>query len=208
MRNTSPRSTAPKNGMERTNDVLAFLGAVVRQNTAHYQSDFEYDKKMLREAAGKPSAADRTFYWMSRDCGTWCFRERDVFMRDSNQNITWQYHEGESGILAFRVHITGLNGDKLSGEIQPFDYAEQVQRVKRSALPIKQVSGVYEDGTPFVAPHKKFDTVEMNKHGGIKEMRYEPENELELSDLISWEHRAQDLPAKRSRKRKPTVRRY
>ena len=208
MRNTSPRSTAPKNGMERTNDVLAFLGAVVRQNTAHYQSDFEYDKKMLREAAGKPNAADRTFYWMSRDCGTWCFKERDVFMRDSDQNITWQYHEGESGILAFRVLITGLDGGKLTGEIQPFNYAEQVQRVKRSALPIKQVTGVYEDGTPFIAPYKKYDTAEMTEHGGIKELRYEPENELELSNTLAWEHRLQENPPKRPRQRRAAARRH
>lgn len=194
--------------MERTNDVLSYLGAIVQQNTEIYQSDFESDKKLLREAASKPSISDRTFYWMSRDCGTWCFKERDVFMRDSDQNITWQNYEGESGILAFRVLITGLDGDKLTGEIQPFNYAEQVQRVKRSALPIKQVTGVYEDGTPFVTLHKKYNTSEMTKHGGIKEIRYEPENELELSDLISWEHRAQDLPAKRPRQRKPAARRH
>ena len=194
--------------MERTNDVLAYLGAIVQQNTAHYESDFEYDKKMLREAADKPSAADRTFYWMSRDCGTWCFKERDVFMRDSDQNITWQYHEGELGILAFRVLITGLDGGKLTGEIQPFNYAEQVQRVKRSALPIKQVTGVYEDGTPFIAPHKKYDTAEMTKHGGIKELRYEPENELELSNTLAWEHRLQENPPKRPRQRRAAARRH
>ena len=194
--------------MERTADVLSYLGAIVRQNTAHYQSDFEYDKKLLREAADKPDAADRTFYWMSRDCGTWCFRERDVFMRDSNQNITWQYHEGESGILTFRVLITGLDGDKLIGEIQPFDYAEQVQRVKRSALPIHQISGVYEDGTPFVAPNGEYDSAELYAHKGIREKRYEPENELELSNTLAWEHRLQENPPKRPRQRRAAAKRH
>lgn len=194
--------------MERTADVLAYLGAIVRENTAHYQSDFEYDKKMLREAASKPDAADRTFYWMSRDCGTWCFRERDVFMRDSEQNVTWQYYEGESGILAFRVLITGIEGEKLAGEIQPFDYAEQVQRVKRSALPIHHVTGVYEDGTPFTAPHGNYDAAEMLLHKGIREKRYEPESELELSNLITWEHRFQDSPITQPRRRKAPARRH
>ena len=193
--------------MERTNDVLAYLGAIVQKNTAHYQSDFEYDKEKLREAATKPDISDRMFYWMSRNSGTWCFTERDVFMRDSHQNTTWTYYEGEKNILTFRVLITGLDesGEKLTGEIQPFNYAEQVQRVKRSALPIRQATGVYEDGTPFVAPQGKFNTAEMYQHKGIKEMRYEPENEQELAEVISWEHRAQDQPPKRPRNRKPTV---
>lgn len=194
--------------MERTADVLGYLGAIVRQNTAHYQSDFESDKKLLLEAADKPDAADRTFYWMSRDCGTWCFRERDVFMRDSEQNVTWQYYEGESGILAFRVLITGIEGEKLAGEIQPFDYAEQVQRVKRSALPIHHVTGVYEDGTPFTAPHGNYDAAEMLLHKGIREKRYEPESELELSNLITWEHRFQDCPITQPHRRKTPARRH
>ena len=198
----------PKNGMERTNDVLAYLGVIVRQNTAHYQSDFEYDKERLREAANKPDISDRTFYWMSRDSGTWCFKERDVFMRDSHQNITWTYYEGEEKILAFRVLITGLDGDKLTGEIQPLNYAEQVQRVKRSALPISQVTGVYNDGTAFTAPRGKFNPAEVQQHKGIREMRYEPENERDLSDVIAWEHRAQDTPPKRPRRQKNAAKRH
>ena len=198
----------PKNGMERTNDVLAYLGAIVRRNTAHYQSDFEYDKERLREAANKPDISDRTFYWMSRDSGTWCFKERDVFMRDSQQNITWTYYEGEEKILAFRVLITGLDGDKLIGEIQPLNYAEQVQRVKRSALPIRQVTGVYNDGTAFTAPRGKFNPAEVQQHKGIREMRYEPENERDLSDVIVWEHRAQDTPATRPRQQRTAAKRY
>lgn len=192
--------------MERTNDVLAYLGAIVQKNTAHYQSDFEHDKERLREAASKPDISDRTFYWMSRNSGTWCFRERDVFMRDSDQNIAWQHYESEKNILTFRILITGLDGEKLTGEIQPFDYAEQIQRLKQSALPIRQVTGVYGDGTPFAAPHGNYNTTE-NEHNGIKEMRYEPENEQELANVIAWEHRAQDHPPKRPRNRKPAVKR-
>ena len=193
--------------MERTNDVLAYLGAIVRRNTRHYQSDFDYDKAMLFKAA-QSETSDRTFYWMSRDCGTWCFLERDVFIRGSNANITWLYHEGETGILTLRVRITGLDesGKKLAGEIQPFPYAEQVQRVRRAALPIRQLVGVYEDGTAFVAPRGETNTADIYKHGGIKESRYEPENETELSDLLVWEHRLQDKPPTRPRQRKPATR--
>ena len=52
--------------MEKTNDVLAYLEAILRRNTAHYQSDFDYDRQMLRGAANKAKESERTFYWMSR----------------------------------------------------------------------------------------------------------------------------------------------
>ena len=37
-------------------DVIASLEAIMKQNTAFYQSDFEIDKRILREAASRPAA--------------------------------------------------------------------------------------------------------------------------------------------------------
>ncbi len=197
-----------KKGMQRTNDVLAYLEKVLRENTHHYREDFDFDRERLKKAAALPNIADRTFYWMSRDCGTWCFRERDVLFCGSDQNIAWLYHEGEKGILTFRVLLTGFDesGEKLTGEIQPFPYAEQVQRLKRTAVRNWQTVGVYADGTPFSAPLDKYDRSEMRRHGGIKEARYEPDDKGDLSDLIMWEHRLQDSPRKSSRGRKTPAR--
>ena len=36
-------------------DVIASLEAIMKQNTAFYQSDFEIDKRILREAASRPA---------------------------------------------------------------------------------------------------------------------------------------------------------
>ena len=194
--------------MERATDILAYLGAVVAKNTQHYQSDFEYDKKMFREAADKADAADRTFYWMSRACGTWCFNERDVFMRDSRQNITWLDHEDEKSILTYRVLVTGTDeSGNLIGDIQPFNYYEQVKRIKRSALPIHQVTGTYDDGMPFAVSFEDYNRGETLKHGFLSEIRYEPENEQELSNAIAWEHRAQERPATRGSRIRKSARR-
>ena len=71
--------------MERLNrfedvDVIASLEAVMKQNTAFYQSDFEIDKEILQEAAQRPAIEDRRLLWFSRPSGTCCFRERDVFL--------------------------------------------------------------------------------------------------------------------------------
>ena len=41
--------------------------------------------------------------------------------------------------------------------------------------------GVYADGTPFAAPHGKYDPSEKQRHGGIKEARYEPDDKGRVS---------------------------
>ena len=66
-------------------DVLHFLEQVVRQNTQHYQSDFDYDRRTLTQAAQAVDMADRVFCWMSRPAGTWCVKEREVFLRGKSQ---------------------------------------------------------------------------------------------------------------------------
>jgi hypothetical protein len=50
-------------------DVLAALSAIMKQNTAHYQSDFEIDEKIIRAAV---DSADKNLLWFSRPSGTFC----------------------------------------------------------------------------------------------------------------------------------------
>ena len=64
-------------------DVLAALEQLMWQNTAFYRNDFEIDKEMIRQAAASDRAEDKTLLWMSRPSGTYCFRERDVFLQDA-----------------------------------------------------------------------------------------------------------------------------
>ena len=64
-------------------DVIAALEAIMHQNTAYYQSDFVYDIKMLREAARSDQPEDKLLLWLSRPSGTFCFRERDVLLKDT-----------------------------------------------------------------------------------------------------------------------------
>ena len=47
-------------------DVIASLEAIMKQNTAFYQSDFEIDKRILREAASRPAAEEKRLLWVSR----------------------------------------------------------------------------------------------------------------------------------------------
>ena len=72
--------------------VIAALGEIMRQNTAFYQSDFDIDKGIIQRAAASDQAVDKTLLWMSRPSGTYCFRERDVFLKGTRQHNTWRFY--------------------------------------------------------------------------------------------------------------------
>lgn len=66
--------------MEKT-DLAAFLSEIVSENTKRYAEDLQYDIRRLFHAAKKPNMEDKSFYWMSRPNGTWCVKERNVFLQ-------------------------------------------------------------------------------------------------------------------------------
>ena len=51
-------------------DVIASLEAIMKQNTAFYQNDFDLDRNILQKAAASPTAEDRRLLWFSRPSGT------------------------------------------------------------------------------------------------------------------------------------------
>lgn len=197
--------------MERTNDLLSYLGAVVEKNTEQYKEDFDDDKETLRAAAKEPKPEDRTFYFMSRPSGTWCVNERLAFLRDMGAHKIWTHYEsGNEQFKAYRVVVTGEADGKLQGEVYPLNYAEQMKRVKAAALPIHHVSGVYRDGESFSMSYEEFQKIETKlliaRHGGMQQARYEPENEAELQARIMQEHYIQTHPKRQGPKRKPPSR--
>ena len=90
-------------------DVEQCLRSVMERNTKHYQSDFEFDVGSMERIAQTKHPERTPLYWMSRPSGTWCFRERDVFIRDSDAFHTWQfYKDTRDTILAYTVEIIGM----------------------------------------------------------------------------------------------------
>lgn len=78
-------------------DIIASLGAVMELNTEHYKSDFRYDMEMFMEAARHPTEENTHLLWLSRRCGTECFRERDVYLKESQASHTWTFHTTTGG---------------------------------------------------------------------------------------------------------------
>ena len=88
---------------------------------------------------------------MSRRCGTWCLKERRVFLKPTGAYHIWTYYgDGRSErILAYAVEVTGLEDGKVTGNLYPLDYREHVELVKRMSVPADQVRVVHEKGAYF-----------------------------------------------------------
>src|SRR5699024_11913523 len=106
------KGAEPLNKFENV-DVIASLDAIMRQNTAFYQDDFDIDKRILQEAAARPGAEDRKILWLSRPSGTCCVGERDVFLKDTRQHNTWRFYgeQTRDTVLAYLVELTGKEGE-------------------------------------------------------------------------------------------------
>ena len=129
-------------------DILACLDAVMKQNTGFYQSDFEIDKEIIHKAAASPDREDGTLLWLSRPSGTHCFRERDVFLKDTRPYNTWKFHgqQTRDRILAYAVELTGRERGKIRGNLYELDYAAHFRHVREQALPADTVTLFYERG--------------------------------------------------------------
>ncbi len=117
-------------------DVIASLEAIMKQNTAFYQNDFDLDRNILQKAAASPTAEDRRLLWFSRPSGTSCFRERDVFLKGTRQHNTWRFYgeQTRDKVLAYAVELTGIVNGKIKGNLYELDYPQHFRHVKEQAL--------------------------------------------------------------------------
>lgn len=135
-------------------DVIAALEAIMHQNTAYYQSDFAYDIKMLREATRSDQPEDKLLLWLSRPSGTFCFRERDVLLKDTQAYNTWKFcgEQTHDRILAYAVEPTGAANGTVQGNLYELDYQQHFQHIRDAALPVGANRLIYESGMREIGP--------------------------------------------------------
>ena len=186
-------------------DILSYLAEVVKQNTRAYAADFDYDAKRLWDSAQETDMEHRSFLWMSRPCGTWCVPERETYLQDSRAYKTWTFYADQpNGIKAYRVVVDGVRDGKLAGKIIPLDYAKQVQRVIKSALPIVKIQYRDKDDSFCENSYHAFMNSSMPYDEAIHDIRYVPESEAELQHILMLEHRMEQK-TKRSCRTKSTA---
>ena len=122
-------------------DLFASLEAIMKQNTGFYQSDLEIDKEIIAKAAASPHREDKTLLWFCRPSGTHCFRERDVFLKDTAPHNTWRFYMEQTSdrVLAYSRHYERVKEKELPADTVKLFY-ERGERVQKA--------GRYFDGTP------------------------------------------------------------
>ena len=140
-------------------NVLAALGEIMRQNTAFYRNDFDIDKEIIKRAAASEQAVDKALLWMSRPSGTYCFRERDVFLEDTRQHNTWRFYgeQTRDKILAYAVELTGTQDGTIRGNLYELDYQQHFRHVIEATLPVSVNRLFYEHGSRDIPAGQSFD---------------------------------------------------
>lgn len=140
-------------------DVLAALEQIMRQHTAFYQNDFDIDKDIIRRDAASDQAVDKTLLWMSRPSGTYCFRERDVFLKGTRQHNTWKFYgeQTRDKILAYAVELTGTQGGTIRGNLYELDYQQHFRHIIEASQPVSVNRLFYDRGTRDIPEGQYFD---------------------------------------------------
>ena len=175
-------------------DVIASLDAIMRQNTAFYQDDFDIDKRILQEAAARPGAEDRKILWFSRPSGTCCVRERDVFLKDTRQHNTWRFYgeQTRDTVLAYLVELTGKEDGKLKGNLYELDYEQHFRRVIEKSVPADNYTLVYEHGERSIPAGQYFDGNPDPQLGKFERFEAQPNDPEALHFLMREEKRSYD----------------
>ena len=168
-------------------DVIAALGEIMRQNTAFYQSDCNIDKGIIQRAA----ASDQALLWMSRPSGTYCFRERDVFLKDTRQHNTWRFYgeQTRDKILAYAVELTGTKDDIIRGNLYELDYQQHFQHVIDATLPVSVNRLFYEHGSRDIPVEQYFDGGPDRVLGNFLRYEFQPRDPAVLQEALQQEQR-------------------
>lgn len=175
-------------------DIVASLEAIMKQNTGFYQSDFEIDKEIIQKAAASSNREDKTLLWLSRPSGTHCFRERDVFLKDTAPHNTWRFHKEQTRdrILAYAVELTGIENGKIKGNLYELDYPQHYERVKAKELPADKNILIYEYGRVEKPAKQWFNGNDHPQYGKFERFEAQPGDPEALRDILQEEKRSRD----------------
>lgn len=77
---------------------------------------------------------NRSFCWMSHPSGTWCLKERNVFLQGTYSHALWTHYDScNERIKAFRVVVKGEKDGRIMGDIYPLVFDEHLRRVQAAA---------------------------------------------------------------------------
>ena len=172
-------------------DVFASLNEIMKQNTGFFQSDFDIDREIIAKAVASARKEDKTLLWFCRPSGTHCFRERDVFLKDTAPHNTWRFYMEQTSdrILAYAIELTDREHGKIKGNLYELDYSRHYERVKEKGLPADTVKLIYERGEQMIPAGQYFNGSPDPQLGKFERFEAIPNDPDALKWLLREEHR-------------------
>ena len=138
-------------------DLLGALSRIVDLHTQHYKEDFDLDKELISKLAVSERSEDKQLLWMSRPCGTYTLREREVYLDGSHENKVWRFYQEQTNdpVLAYAISLKEVRDGKIFGNLYPLNYREHVERMKKLTCPIGNVAVAFAEGngqTAYIKP--------------------------------------------------------
>ena len=132
--------------------------------------------RCLREAARSDQPEDKLLLWLSRPSGTFCFRERDVLLKDTQAYNTWKFCGEQTcdRILAYAVELTGAANGTVQGNLYELDYQQHFQHIREVALPVGANRLIYESGMREIGPKSISTAARTNISGRSCGMKCRP----------------------------------
>lgn len=178
-------------------DLIETLRQIMQIHTEYYTDDFDYDIKAIRQAAHSDRSEDKNLLWLSRTHGTHCFYEKDVFIKDTNANITWKHwidNKSETPI-AYAVKIAYMENGTVFGNLYQLDYEQSVSQVKANAVKADNQILHYEFGDELTDFGKYFSADDHKTYGKFVGLDYVPnDEELLKSNLRSIRNERNEYP--------------
>ncbi|MFA0814761.1 MAG: hypothetical protein ACC608_03115 [Anaerofustis sp.] len=181
----------------KNSSIIPILKAIMLTNTEHYQTDYEIDQKILRNAAKSRYPEEKKLLWMSRPSGTHCIREREVFIKGTYEHNTWKiYHEQTSdSILAYFVELRYWDKSGVYGNVYELNYAEHVKAVQDFSVDPKSEMMIFEDGFEAELPFE-YDRKALNDlstvHGKVVYRRTVAVFNEDLCRVIAEQEKTRD----------------
>lgn len=177
-------------------DVLSFLEERLKKHVQHHRSDFEIDKGIIQKAAERGREEDKHLLWMARKSGTWCHKEREVFVRGSGANGIWMHYADQKSEVssAYGVELTGIQNGVIRGNVYELDYVTLVGDIAGKAVAVKEIEKSFADGyVDRVAPERSkhpYYVSLLAKHGDIVDSMTIPWDEERLHEVLTEQRRA------------------
>lgn len=150
-------------------DVFAVLQEIVGRHVKHYQSDFEIDKEIIFEASESDDPNHSRILWLARPCGTHCFVEPDVYVKDTHPYNAWVFYGEQTSdpIIAYAIELQepGFDG-KIIGSLYELDYPTHFKHIQKKALPKEPITEIHTPPLDKDAWMNILDQVQAARHNG------------------------------------------